>query len=156
MLDAQLSVVAQWRMRESANNFREPEILFLNEYAVGVGHDREVWLGDDHQSFKKRIKAVPVILSRRVEGKEVTIDLGKQWGKQLIDGQAFRNRVMHSAFGEPLARVTKKELIQSAEAVFAYFEELVIKLPVTFQHMKLLLEAKQDLLDSFVTAQHAK
>ncbi|MGC2773526.1 MAG: hypothetical protein WA232_17660, partial [Candidatus Sulfotelmatobacter sp.] len=136
---------AQWKMREKLDAFREAEILFLNEYAVGVGHDGEVWIGDDHQSFKKRIKAVPVILSRRVDGKEENIDLSKQWGKDLIDGQALRNRVMHSAFGEPLARVTKQELIRSAKAVFAYFRELAIKSPTTFQYMNLLLKSKPDL-----------
>jgi hypothetical protein len=102
-------------------------------------------LGDDHQSFKKRIKAVPAILSRRVDGKEEVIDLSKQWGKDLIDGQLLRNRIMHSAFGEPLSRVTKQELIQSAKAVFAYFEELAVKFPATFEHMNVLLRAKPNL-----------
>ncbi len=142
MLDAQLSVVAQWRMREGGTAFEEAEILFLNEYAVGVGHDGEVWVGDDHQSFKKRIKAVPAILSRRVEGKEISIDLGKQWGKDLIEGQTLRNKVMHSAFGEPLPRVTKDELIRSAQAAFAYFDELALKLPITFEYMNFLLKEK--------------
>src|SRR5206468_589212 len=68
MVDAQLSVVAQWRMRERTDAFSEAEVLFLNEYALGVGHDSEVWVGEDHQSFKKRIKAVPAILSRHVDG----------------------------------------------------------------------------------------
>src|ERR1039458_8017482 len=140
MVDAQLSVVAQWRMREKGEAFRETEVLFLNEYAVGVGHDGEVWIGDDHQSFKKRIKAIPAILSRRVDGKEENIDLSKGWGKDLIAGQALRNRVMHSAFGEPLARVSKEELVRSAKAVFAYFQELATKLPITFEYMKVLLD----------------
>ena len=142
MLDAQLSVVAQWRMRERAASFRESEILFLNEYAVGLGHDGEVWFDDDHQSFKKRIKAVPAILSRRLDGREEFIDLGKSWGKDLIYGQGLRNHVMHSAFGEPLVRVTKQELILTAKAVFAYFEELATKLPRSFEHMNVLLKIK--------------
>jgi hypothetical protein len=142
MLDAQLSVVAQWRMRERGTAFEEAEILFLNEYAVGVGHDGEVWVGDDHQSFKKRIKAVPAILARRVEGKEISIDLSKQWGKDLIDGQTLRNKILHSAFGEPLPRITKDELIRCAQAVFSYFDELALKLPVTFEYMKVLLKGK--------------
>jgi hypothetical protein len=142
MLDAELSVVAQWRMRDKGDSFEEAEILFLNEFAVGVGHDGEVWVGDDHQSFKKRIKAIPAILARRVDGKEEVVDLGKEWGRDLIEGQALRNRVMHSAFGESMARVSKQELIRSAKAVVAYFEELSVKLPLTFQHMKVLLERK--------------
>ena len=80
-----------------------------------------------------------------MDGKEESIDLSKQWGKDLIDGQVLRNRVMHSAFAEPLARVTKHELIRSAKAVFAYFQELTIKSPVTFQYMNLLLKSKPDL-----------
>jgi hypothetical protein len=145
MVDAQLSVVAQCSMRESADAFSEAEVLFLSEYALGVRHDGEVWVGEDHQSFKKRIKGVPAVLSLRVDGKEEGIDLSRQWGKDLIDGQVLRNRVMHSAFAEPVARVTKQELIRSAKAVFAYFEELATKLPTTFQHMNVLLEAKPDL-----------
>lgn len=142
MLDAQLAVVAQWRMRENIARFTEPEVLFLNEYAVGVGHAGEVWLDIDHQYFKKRIKAVPAILSRRVDGKEESVDLGKRWGNDLLDGQVLRNKVMHSVFGEPLERVSKQELIRSAHAVFAYFRELSQKLPTTFQYMNVLLDNK--------------
>jgi hypothetical protein len=146
MLDAQLSVVSQWRMHETPDAFKEPEVNFLNEFAVGVGHDGEVWVGEDHQSFKKRIKAIPAILSRRVEGKEVSLDFGKKWGKNLIDGHALRNKVMHSAYGEPLPRVTKSELIRSAEAVVAYFEELRAKLPTTFQYVGILMKSGSELL----------
>ena len=142
MLDAQLSVVAQWKMREQIDAFKEPEILFLNEYAVGVGHDGEVWIREDNQSFKKRIKAAPAILSRRVDGKEEVIDLSRQWGKDLIEGHLLRNRVMHSAFSEPLSRVSKEELVRSAKAVFSYFEELAAKLPKSFQYVTVLLKAR--------------
>lgn len=142
MVDAQLSVVAQWRMREDPYRFREAEILFLNEYAVGVGHDGEAWVDDQHQSFKKRVKGVPTILSRRVDGREESIDLGRQWGEELLEGQVLRNCVMHSPFGEPLARVTKEELVRSAKAVFSYFEELATKLPTSFQHMSVLLKTR--------------
>jgi len=102
------------------------------------------WCATIHQSFKKRIKAVPAILSRRVEGKEESVDLGKQWGKDLLDGHVLRNKVMHSAFGQSLPRVTKQELIRSAKALFAYFEDLTVKLPTTFQHMKTLLDDKTE------------
>jgi hypothetical protein len=154
MLDAQLSVVAQWRMHEKPDAFEESEILFLNEYAVGVGHDGEVWIGEDHQSFKRRIKATPVVLSRRIEGKEGSIDLGREWGRDLLEGQDLRNKVMHSAFGEPLPRVTKQELVRSAKAVFAYFEELTVKLPITFKHIDLLLKNTTE-LSATVSAQFA-
>ncbi len=145
MLDAQLSVVAQWKMREKPEAFEEAEILFLNEYAVGIGHDGEVWVGEDHQSFKKRIKAVPVILSRRIEDKEETVNLSRQWGQDLLEGQDLRNRVMHSAFGEHLPRATKHELVRSFNAVFAYFEELTVKLPTTFNRVGLLLKDTTEL-----------
>jgi hypothetical protein len=145
MLDAQLSVVSQWRMREKADSFLEAEVLFLNEFAVGIGDDGDVWIGDDFQSFKKRIKAIPAILARRVDGVETSVDLGKQWGKDLIEGQALRNGVMHFAFGEPFPRVSKQELIRSANAVFSYFAELVSKLPTTFLYMGKLLESKPQL-----------
>lgn len=142
MLDAQLSVMAQWRMRENIERFLEAEILFLNEWASGIGHDGELWLAEDHQAFKRRIKAVPVILARRVEGKEMSVDLGKEWGKNLLEGKMLRDRVMHSGFGQPLARVSKEELIRSTKTVFAYFEELVTKSPVTFEYLTVFLRDK--------------
>lgn len=145
MLDAQLSVVSQWRLREKIDEFTEAEVLFLNEYAVGIGHDGEVWIDDEHQSFKKRIKAVPVILSRRIDRNEQAVDLSKQWGKDLLDGQALRNRVMHSPFGEALPRVPKEELVRFANAVFEYFQELATKMPTSFQHLPVLLKVKPDL-----------
>jgi len=145
MLDAELSVMAQWRMAQQMDAFREAEVLFLNEWASGVGHDGELSLSEDHQSFKKRIKAIPAILSRCVEGKELNVDLGRQWGKDLIDGKALRDAVMHSEFDQPLARVSKQELIRSAKAVFAYFEELVAKSPVTFEYLSVVLKAKPTL-----------
>ena len=77
-----------------------------------------------------------------MNGKEENVDLGKLCGKHLIDGQVLRNKVMHSAFSEPLERVSKQELIRSAHAVFAYFRELSQKLPMTFQYMNVLLDRK--------------
>jgi hypothetical protein len=149
MIDAHLSVVAQWKMREKLDAFTEAEILFLNEYAVGVGHDGEVWIGEDHQNFKQRIKAVPVILSRRVDLAEENIDLGKEWGKHLLDGHQLRSKVMHSSFGNPLPRVTKQELARYTRAVFSYFEELATKLPTTFRYVETLLENREDLEKRF-------
>jgi hypothetical protein len=152
MLDAHLSVVAQWRMRENPDGFDEAEILFLNEFAVGVGHDGEVWLGEDHQSFKKRIKAVPAILSRRVDGHEEAVDLGGNWGRDLLEGQQLRNQVMHSSFGSPLPRVTKQELDRYTKAVFAYFQELRNKLPKSFEYVGVLLEGNKGLMENIAHA----
>jgi hypothetical protein len=142
MLDAQLSVMAQWRLQENIERFLEAEVLFLNEWASGIRHDGELWFAEDHQSFKKRIKAVPAILARRVEGKQLRVDLGREWGKDLLEGKTLRDRVMHSGFGQPLSRVTKEELIRSAKAVFAYFEDLVSKSPVTFDYLGVFLKDK--------------
>jgi hypothetical protein len=110
-----------------------------------VGHDGELWLGDDHQSFKTRIKAIPAILSRCVEGKEASVDLGKEWWKDLDAGKTLRDRVMHSGFAQPLARVTKQELVRSAKAVYAYFKELATKSPTTFEYLKVLLKGKPNI-----------
>jgi len=156
MLDAQLSVVAQWRMREKPDAFDEAEILFFNEYAVGVAHDGEIWVGDDYQSFKKRIKAIPAILSRRVERHEESIDLSQQWGQDLLEGHILRNNVMHSSFGKPLPRVTKKELQRYEMAVSAYFEELAKKLPITFHYMEVLLPEMQTLLGKIADIRDAE
>ena len=141
MLDAQLSVVAQWRMREDIGRFQEAEVLFLNEWASGIGHDGEMWLDEDHQTFKSRVKAVPAILGRAVEQREATVDLGKQWGNDLLAGKTLRDSVMHPAFGQRLARVSKEELIRSSRAVFAYFEELSKVWPKTFEYLAVMLKS---------------
>jgi hypothetical protein len=67
MLEAQLAVVAQWKMREMPRAFTETEVLFLNEAAVGVGHDGAVWLDSEQHPFKKRVKAIPAVLARCVD-----------------------------------------------------------------------------------------
>ena len=145
MLDAQLSVMAQWRMRENIGRFREAEVLFLNEWASGIGHDGELWLDEDHQTFKSRIKGVPAILGRAVEHREAIVDLSKLWGNDLITGKALRDRLMHPAYGQPLVRVSKTELIQAAKAVFDYFEELTRIWPRTFQYLTVLLQSRPKL-----------
>jgi hypothetical protein len=143
MLDAQMAVVSQWRMHENPKVFHEAEVLFLNEFAAGVGHDGEVWVGDDPHSFKARIKAIPAIISRRVDHKEFNIDLGTQWGERLLRGQNLRNKVMHSAIGEPMPRVSKAELLSSAKAIYDYFGELQKKVPISFGYVSVLLDGAQ-------------
>ena len=67
MLDAQLAVVVQWRMKENMDAFDEIELLFLNEYAFKIHPDGEVWIGEEHQHFKRRMQTAPVLLARVVE-----------------------------------------------------------------------------------------
>ena len=140
MLDAQLAVVSQWKMRENASSFSEVELLFLNEVAVGVGHDGEVWMDTDQHSFKKRTKAIPAVLARCVDRKEFTVDLGASWAQDLLKGHALRNKVMHSPAGESIPRVSKEELKLSINAVHTYFEELANGIPGAFGHMLVLLK----------------
>jgi len=149
MLDAQLAVVSQWRMHENQEAFHEAEILFLNEFAVGVGHDGEVWVGDDPHSFKTRIKAIPAILSRRVDHKEFNIDLGTQWGERLLQGQIIRNKVMHSVMGEQMPRVSKAELLASANAIYEYFAALRKNVPLSFEYVSTLLDGAQKFVNQW-------
>jgi hypothetical protein len=139
MLDAQLAVVSQWRMRESPSSFNATEALFLNEAAVGIGHDGEVWVDSNQHPFKKRVKAIPAVLARCVDGKTLVVDLSKSWGQDLLKGHFLRSKVMHSSAGEVFPRVSKTELRASAKAVESYFEELADKIPVAFGHMHILL-----------------
>jgi|SRR5579859_3972754 len=133
MLDAELGIVAQWRIAENPRRFEEPEINFLNEVAVGIGHDGEIKMEEDRQSFKQRIVAIPRILARRVEGREVVVNLGQQWGEQLMKGHELRNRLIHMPIGEPVERVSLIELLTAAKAVKAYFSELVAVSPQVFK-----------------------
>lgn len=140
MLDAQLSVVAQWRMRENPVLFTETELLFLNEAAVGVNHHGEVWVDTTQHPFKKRIKAIPAVLARCVDRIDFLPDLGGSRGNALLTGYDLRNRVMHSTSpSAPLPRVSKQELRAASGAVRAYFEDLANRVPKAFGHMDVFL-----------------
>jgi hypothetical protein len=140
MIDAQLSIVAQWKIQQNPAAFQPTEILFLHEVAAGVGHDGEVWLDNDQHPFKKRIKAIPAMLSRIVDGKEFSPDFSSDWGHRLLAGYALRNRVVHSSPGETMPVVSKAELSAAVEAVRCYFVELATGAPKAFEHLKILLK----------------
>jgi hypothetical protein len=140
-LDSQLSIVAQWRLHDGAITFHKAESNFLKENTVGLGQDGEVEIEEDRQGFKERIVAVPTILARRVEGREITLDLGTKWGEQLQKSYLLRNAVVHAPPDKPLARVTLLELREAIVAVRAYFEELGRKAPETFKAQVALLPA---------------
>ena len=125
MIDAQLSIISQWKLSENLGLFEAAEIAFLNEIALGVGHDGEPLTVEDHQAFKQRIIAVPRILARRVCQRDVRPDLGQSWGADLMKGHALRNELVHSPLGTEMPRVTITELLTTAKAVKRYFEELV-------------------------------
>jgi len=140
MLDAQLAVISQWKLREMPSSFREEEALFLNEAAIGVGHDGEVWTESDQHPFKKRIKAIPVVLARCCENGTFSVNLSDQWGRDLLDGYAMRSAVMHSTPEQPMPVVSKPELRRSARAIRSYLEALALGLPNTFKYIRIFLE----------------
>jgi hypothetical protein len=123
----------------------EAETLFFSEMAVGVGHDGEIWVDSDHHSFRKKIRAIPAVLARRVDGKEFSVDLGSRWAQDLMRGHKLRNGVVHSSAGETTPRVSKGELISSVKAVRDYFAELGSSLPKSFAHASALFEARDPL-----------
>ena len=139
MLDAQLGIIAQWHIAEDGSRFEEAESNFLQEAAVGIGHDGEIAITEDRQSFKQRIIAIPRILSRRVERKDIQLNLEPLWGKQLIEGNNTRNKLIHSALGEPIPRVTLIELLKAANAIKQYFAELSVASPKVFGVFKVVL-----------------
>jgi hypothetical protein len=141
VLDSQLSIVAQWRLHDSKITFQRAESNFLEENTVGLGQDGEIEMEEDRQSFKERIVAVPTVLARRVEDREITIDLGTKWGEQLQKSYLLRNAVVHAPPDKPLARVTLLELREAVVAVRSYFEELGRKAPETFKAQVALLPA---------------
>lgn len=140
MIDAQLSIVSQLKIQQNPAAFHEAEILFLNEVAAGVGHDGEVWLDSDQYPFKKRIKAIPAMLSRVVDGREFTPDFSTDWGRRLLEGYALRNRVVHSSPGETMPSVSKAELTSAVAAVRNYFAELARGAPKAFEHITILVK----------------
>jgi|GEM_PF-1860687 hypothetical protein len=141
MVDAQLAIVSQWRIAEDASRFSEPELNFLNEIAIGIGHDGEVSIDDDHHPFKQRIVAIPRILARAVEHKDVRINLGLSWGEKLLEGGRVRNKLVHSPVGEEIPIVTITELLGFAEAVKSYFSALCSEMPVVFVPYSSLIDS---------------
>ena len=148
-LDSQLSIVAQWRQHDKAFAFHAAERNFLEENVVGLGRSGEIETEEDRRSFKERIIAVPTVLARRVEGSDITIDLGSRWGEQLQKSYLLRNAVVHAPPDKPLERVTLLDLRAAAAAVRSYFEELVRKAPKTF-------EAQIQMLPAFEIPDEAK
>jgi hypothetical protein len=138
-LDSQLSIVAQWRLHDGASRFHEAERHFLMENTVALGRDGEIEIEQDRQSFRERIVAVPTVLARRVERREINIDLGTKWGEQLQKSYLLRNAVVHGPPDKPMERVSLLELRTAAAAVRSYFEELVRKAPETFKAQNKLL-----------------
>jgi hypothetical protein len=139
-VDAQLSIVSQWRLHDASVSFHPAERNFLEENLVGLGQDGEVEVLEDRQSFKKRIVAVPTILANRVDGKQVSIDIGTAWGEQILKSHELRNTVVHAPPNEPLPRVTQTELRAAIDAVTSYFRELELKAPETFKAQGTLLK----------------
>lgn len=139
-LNAQLSIIAQWRLHDPALVFHTAERNFLEENTVGLGRDGEVEVAEDRQSFKTRIVAVPTILARKVENREISIDLGTKWGEQLQKSYLLRNAVVHAPPDQALSRVTLLELRAAADSVRSYFKELLQKAPETFKVHDVLLK----------------
>ena len=136
-----MSITSQWRLRDTAITFHRAEANYLKENAMGLAKDGEVETEEGRQSFKERIVVLPTILARRVEGREITLQLGTQWGMQLLEPYLLRNAVVHAPPDKPLARVTLLELTEAVMAVKAYFEELGRKAPETFNAQVTLLPA---------------
>lgn len=139
-VNAQLSIVSQWRLHDPSITFHAAERSFLEENVVGLGRDGEVEVVEGRQSFKKRIIAVPTVLAKRIDGQEVTINIGTAWGEQLLKSNELRNTVVHAPPDEALPRVTKAELRAAVDAVRSYFEELHQKAPETFKAQGLMLK----------------
>jgi len=141
MVDAQLSIIAQWKLAERPDDFLPAEVNFLNEVAIGVGHDGEAFVEEDHHAFKQRIIAVPRILSRRVENAEVRPNLGDAWGEELLRGHSLRNELVHPAQDREMPRITILELLTTAKAVKRYFGELAVIAPQSFGLYEQLLDS---------------
>jgi hypothetical protein len=139
-LDAQLSIVAQWHLHDPGTQFEPVERLFLEENIVQLGQDGEIEVIEDRQAFKQRIVAVPTILARRVEGKEIKLDIGTTWGEQLQKSYLLRNQVVHAPPDKPLARVSHDELYDACLAVQHYITALTEVAPITFEVQSLLVK----------------
>ena len=139
-LDAQLSIVAQWRLHDPAIAFDPAERLFLEENIVQLDRDGDVEVVEDRQAFKHRIIAVPTILARRIEGSEINLDIGTPWGEQLQKSYLLRNQVVHAPPNKPLAQISHDELYDACLAVQQYLAAVAKLAPKVFELQVMLLE----------------
>jgi hypothetical protein len=139
MVDAELSVVSEWKLHEKPSAFSETESRFLRESVVEIGYDGEATRDSDQHTFKKRVKAVPAVLARCLESKEYAVNLGSAWGQSLLKGHGLRSNVMHLSPGEQIPTVSKQELRESVRAVRGYFGDLARTLPTVFGYLSVFL-----------------
>jgi hypothetical protein len=132
MLDAQLSLMAEAYLHTNKFSFEQSEASFLSEVAVGVDAAGDISVAEGYQHFKQRIIGVPRILARRVEGRDIAINLGDQALQALIGYKDLRDAVMHPQVGSALPRVSKDELRGAEKAVHSYFKQLADSVPSIF------------------------
>lgn len=140
MVDAHLSIATLRAFSVHTQFFAESEFRFLLEVFVELGEDGELMLVEDHQSFKSRVVAVPKVLIRRVANRDLQLDVsGVAWQK-FIEYHRLRDKVLHAKPGEHIPRVSKAEMVEAAEAVRAYFDQLATGAPELFDFYKSLLK----------------
>jgi hypothetical protein len=132
MIDAQLAIVSQMYLQTHRERFSEAEALFLLERAVGIGTDGELFVSEDHQSFKQRLLAVPRILSRAVNRRDLDIQMNQPMWQKLMEYHTMRNLVVHSSSDATFPRVSKAELFEAWESVLWYFSTLANLAPDIF------------------------
>jgi hypothetical protein len=121
-----------------------PTIRGFDKHDVAIGHrTAEKRVPKTRFTTMTKIGIVEVLVhewvDRRVEGKEINIDLGTKWGEQLQKSYLLRNAVVHAPPDKPIERVSLLELRAAATAVRSYFEELVRKASETFKAQSKLL-----------------
>ena len=121
MLMAHVSILGRMVDLLNPGLFSEKEINFLNEKDYQWADEGEVVLDTAKQTFKVRATVALTLIASKVSPSSLVFTEGVTWFQQMFKVYLpMRNQVMHSKFGEPMARVTKPELRAAFEAIRSY------------------------------------
>jgi hypothetical protein len=121
MVMAHVSLLGKMAVVLNPGLFSEKEINYLNEKDYQWAEDGEFVLDTAKQTFKVRATVAMTLIAKNVSPNALVFTEGVTWFQRMFKVYfATRNQVMHSKFGEPIARVTKSELREAFEAIHSY------------------------------------
>jgi hypothetical protein len=121
MVMAHVSILGRMGDLLNPGLFSEKEINFLNEKDYQWADEGELVLDTAKQTFKVRATVALTLIASKVSPNALVFTEGVTWFQRMFKVYLpMRNQVMHSKFGEPMARVTKPELRAAFEAIRSY------------------------------------
>jgi hypothetical protein len=121
MVMAHVSILGRMSVFLNPRLFSEKENNFLNEKDYQWTDEGEMVLDTAKQNFKVRATVALTLIAKKVSPNVLAFPEGVSWFQRMFKVYLpMRNQVMHSKFGESMARVTKPELRAAFEAIRSY------------------------------------